>query len=315
MKRNTFHFKEYLSFAILLLSFPALLFSQQKEIPQIGLVLEGGGALGLAHIGVLQVLEEQMVPIDRIGGTSIGGLVGGLFAVGYTPQQLEQIALDMDWEVMMGNAIDRAKAPFAIKNESDRFIFSVSRNGTDVSLEGALVDGTNIYQKIQELCAPALDIRDFEQLDVPFFCIAADLEQEDQVIFDNGYLPDALRSTMSIPVIFNPVNIDGMQLVDGGLFNNFPVREMRDKGADIVIGVRLVAFDTLAETKGLINVIGKTYEVVMDKVRCEYEYDPDIEIDVLLPGLNASDFDRAEDFIKLGRDAAEKNRRAQKITT
>ncbi len=278
--------------------------SQQK--PEIGLVLEGGGALGLAHIGVLQVLEELEVPIDRIGGTSIGGLVGGLHAIGYTPQQLEEIAMDMDWSVMIGNDIDRAKAPFAIKNEGEQFIFSITRDGTDVTLEGALVNGTNIYQKFQELCAPAMDVRDFENFDIPFYCIAADLEWEDQVILDKGYLPDALRATMSIPVVFNAVKMDGMVLVDGGLFNNFPVREMREKGADFVIGVRLIETDTTDGSRGLLDLIGKTYEVVIAKVRCEYEDEPDLYIDVLLPGLSASDFDRAEDLIRLGREAAEK---------
>ncbi len=286
--------------------FPSSIFAQQKEEPVIGLVLEGGGALGLAHIGVLQVLEEMEIPVDRIGGTSIGGLVGGLYAIGYTSGQLEKIVNDMDWSVMIGNNIDRAKAPFAIKNEREQFIFSVTRDGTDVTLEGALIDGTNIYQKFQELCAPALDVRDFENLDIPFYCIAVDLKWEDQVVLDKGYLPDVLRATMSIPVVFNAVKMDDMLLVDGGLLNNFPVREMREKGADFVIGVRLIEMDTTTGSHGLLDLIGKTYEVVITKVRCRYEYDPDLYIDVVLPGLSASDFDRTEDLIRLGREAAEK---------
>ncbi|HFA51082.1 MAG TPA: hypothetical protein ENJ95_18880 [Bacteroidetes bacterium] len=284
---------------------PSRIFSQNTSPPEIGLVLEGGGALGLAHVGVLQVLEELEVPIDRIGGTSMGGLVSGLYAIGYTPAQLEEIVKDMDWSVLMGNDIDRTKAPFAVKSAEKRFIFSAPRNGTKVGLNAALIDGTNIYQKFQELCAPAANIRDFEKLPTPFFCIAADLDFEEQVILDKGYLPDVLRATMSIPLVFNPVRMDGMVLVDGGLLNNFPVREMREKGADIVIGVRLVEVDSAAGGAGLFDVIGQTYEVVMTKVRCEYEYDPDYLINVYLPGLSASDFDKSEEFIKLGRKAAE----------
>ena len=306
MKLNRFTIPITCIVLSVLLTKPSLLFSQNKPPDQIGVVLAGGGALGLAHVGVLQVLEELEIPIDRIAGTSMGGLVGGLYVIGYTPDQLEKIAMDMDWEVMIGNDIDREKSPFAARIEQERFIFSVTRKGTQVGLESALVDGTNIYQKIQELCAPAFEVRDFEKLPTPFFCVAADLEFEDQVVFHRGYLPDVLRASMSIPLVFNPVKMDDMLLVDGGLFNNFPVREMRAKGVDLVIGVRLIEVDSTNGSTGLFDMIGKTYEVVMNKVRCEYEDECDVCIDVLLPGLGASDFDRAGDLIRLGREAAEK---------
>lgn len=290
---------------LFLFFFAPSLLAQETDRPTIGLVLEGGGALGLAHIGVLQVLEEMEIPIDHIGGTSMGGLVGGLYAVGYTPNQLKDIAIDMDWSIMIGNEIDREKAPFSERSQQEKFIFSATREGTQIGLDNALIDGTNIYQKIQELCRPALDIRDFKNLPTPFFCIAADLEFEDQVVFQRGYLPDILRSTMSIPLVFNPVKMDNMLLVDGGLLNNFPVREMRYQGVDQVIGVRLVQVDS-SSSIGLADLIGKTYEVVMQKVRCEYEDECDICIEVLLPGLDASDFEEGEKLIQLGREAAEK---------
>ncbi|MEO1257422.1 MAG: patatin-like phospholipase family protein [Bacteroidota bacterium] len=286
--------------------FPINLFSQSTPPKEIGVVLAGGGALGLAHIGVLQVLEELEIPIDRIGGTSMGGLVGGLYAIGYTSDQLETLALEMDWGVMMGNSIDRKNAPFSARNDQERFIFSALRKGVQIELGAALIDGTNIYQKFQELCAPALDVRDFEKLPIPFYCVAADLEFEDQVVFSRGYLPDVLRATMSIPLVFNPVKIDDMLLVDGGMLNNFPVREMRQKGADLVIGVQIADYDSTSNSTGLINLIGRTYQIVMDKVRCEYEDEPDVLINLSFPDLNPSDFDEAETLIALGREAAEK---------
>ena len=291
---------------LLSLSNPAFLFSQNEKDREIGVVLAGGGALGLAHIGVLQVLEELEIPIDRIGGTSMGGLVGALYATGYTPDQIEKITLDMDWSVIIGNEIDRDKAPFDARNEQERFIFSAERKGTQVALGSALIDGTNIYQKLQELCAPVLDVRDFEKLPVPFYCVAADLEFEDQVVFSHGYLPDVLRATMSIPLVFNPVEMDGMLLVDGGMFNNFPVREMRKKGVDLVIGVKLIEYDSAGTSVGLMDLIGRTYGIVMNKVRCEYEGEPDVLINVYLPDLHANDFDKAEELIRRGRMAAEK---------
>ena len=304
---SLFLFKSFnaLYLLLLILIFPINLFSQNNPPREIGVVLAGGGALGLAHIGVLQVLEELEIPIDRVGGTSMGGLVGGLYAIGYTPGQLETLALEMDWAVMMGNSIDRKKAPFSARSEQERFIFSARRKGTQLELGAALLDGTNIYQKFQELCAPALEIRDFEKLPVPFYCVAADLAFEDQVVFSRGYLPDVLRSTMSIPLVFNPVKMDDMLLVDGGMLNNFPVREMRQKGADLVIGVQLVEYDSATNLTGLFDLVSKTYEIVMKKVRCEYEDEPDILINVPLPNLNASDFDKAADLIAHGRAAAE----------
>lgn len=290
---------------ITVLFLPYLLFSQNKKTPEIGVVLQGGGALGLAHIGVLQVLEELEIPIDRIGGTSMGGLVGGLYAVGYTPAQLEQFAEEMDWSVMIGNDIDRIKAPYSARSEHERFIFSATREGTKVGLDYALIDGTNIYQKMQELCMPALNIRNFENLETPFYCVAADLDFGEQVILDRGYLPDVLRSTMAIPLVFNPVKMDDMLLVDGGMFNNFPANEMREKGADLVIGVRLLGVDSIDQI-GLVDVLGRSFGSVMEKVRCEYEGECDICIDVALPGLNPSDFNKADELIKCGRIAAEK---------
>ena len=292
-------------FTFLLFEPPAL-FSQNKKDDKIGVVLAGGGALGLAHIGVLQVLEELEIPIDRIGGTSMGGLISGLYAVGYTPDQIEGIVMDMDWSVMIGNDIDRDKAPFDTRNKQERFIFSAERKGTQLALGNALIDGTNIYQKLQELCAPVLQVRDFEQLPTPFYCVAADLEFEDQVVFNRGYLPDVLRSTMSIPLVFNPVKMDGMLLVDGGMFNNFPVREMRQKDVDLIIGVRLIEYDSAGTSVGLFDLIGRTYEIVMDKVRCEYEGEPDVLINVYLPDLGANDFEKAKELIRRGRIAADK---------
>ena len=281
--------------------------SAQESEQKVGLVLAGGGALGIAHIGVLQYLEEIGIPIDRIGGTSMGGIIGGLYASGFSATELEQIVLDQDWDNLLSNDLDRRKAPFYVKKNADhRYLISLDQHGTSLTLKEGLVNGINVYQVFQELCFPVSDILDFEYLPIPFYCMAVDLHRGEQVVLDEGYLPDALLSTMSIPGIFNPVIQDSMWLVDGGLLNNFPVQVMKEKGADFVIGVRVNGVDTSSYSKGLLDVLSRSYEVVMTTARQDENPDCDICIDVDLPGLTPADFDEAGRLIELGRNAARK---------
>jgi NTE family protein len=281
--------------------------SAQNQDQKIGLVLAGGAALGLAHIGVLQYLEEMGIPIDRIGGTSMGGIIGGLYASGFTAYELEQIVLAQDWDHLLGNDLDRQKAPFyAKKNADHRFLISLEQHRTTLTPKEGLVNGINIYQVFQELCFPVRDINDFENLSIPFYCMAVDLNRGEQIILDKGYLPDALLATMSIPGIFSPVVQDSMLLVDGGLLNNFPVQIMREKGADLVIGVTVNGLDTSSYSKGLLDVLGRAYEVVMTQARQDKIPECDICIEVDLPGLTVADFEEAKQLIEHGRSAAKK---------
>lgn len=208
-----------------------------EERPRIGLVLSGGGAKGLAHIGVLKVLEEAGIQPDYITGTSMGSIIGGLYAMGYTASELEKIALEQDWDNLIMDKLPRQAMSMSEKHEANRFILNFPLDGmTRISLPRGLVAGQNITALISRLTQPVHHIRDFSRLPIPFECIATDIETGEAVVLRKGLLSDALRASMSIPSMLTPVEVDGRLLVDGGLVRNFPVSDVRKMGADIVIG-------------------------------------------------------------------------------
>jgi len=297
---------------IVLCFFVQFTFAQNPEreaidnTSKIGLVLAGGGALGLAHVGVLEYLEELGVQVDLVGGTSMGGIAGGFYAMGYDIDQLKAIASEQDWDYLLSNEFERKKAPLRLKNERDRYMLTLRREDRTIYLSDALVDGINIYQMFQKLCAPVRDIDDFSQLPIPFYCIAVDLKSGEPIILDKGSLADALLATMAIPGFFQPVIIDDYLLVDGGVLNNFPVKEMRQKGADKVIGVKLIDRNYGQGGKGLSSILSKTYDVVIQNARALYEGDCDLCIEVDVTGFSVSDFDKADSLMARGYEAAVK---------
>lgn len=276
--------------------------------PEIGLVLAGGGALGLAHVGVLEYLEELNVPIDRIGGTSMGGIVSGLYALGYDANALKQVALEFDWDHLLSNDFDRRKAPLATKNYSERYLISLSRAKNQIGFTSALIDGINIYQQFQRLTYPSPINSNFEDMSIPFYCVAVDIKNGKEVVQDSGYLPDALLATMTIPAVFNPIERDSFILIDGGVLNNFPVKEIRRRGAELVIGVKLVTAEEKNEYPGPFEVLGRTYEIVTEEARKQYEGDCDICIEIPLQGYSVADFNKADSLMAIGKRAAERYR-------
>lgn len=231
------------SLLFLLVNIPFCLNSQvnktdsEENRPKIGLILSGGGAKGLAHVGALKVLEEAGIRPDFIGGTSMGSIVGGLYAIGYSADSLEKIARSTDWDRLIGDVVYRRDLTIEEKEDNDRFFISFPIQERKIKIPSGLVNGQNIENYLNKLFAPVYDQRDFDEFDIPFLCIATDIETGEEVIFREGYLPEVLRASMSIPSIFNPIEIDNRLLVDGGLVNNFPVARVRDMGADILIGV------------------------------------------------------------------------------
>lgn len=279
--------------------------AQTTDTTEVGLVLSGGGALGLAHIGVLQYLEELGVGIDRIGGTSMGGIVGGLYAMGYTAEELKSMAGGQNWDYLLSNDLERRQAPLSLKDEPERYLLTLQREKeAQLQLSDALVNGINIYQFLQELCAPVRAVEDFEDLPLPFYCIAVDLNSGEPIVLDKGYMADVLLATMAIPGIFQPVMIDDYLLVDGGVLNNFPVKEMRDKGADLVVGVTFVNEQKKQSNSGFSSILTKTYDVVIQNARSVYEGECDICIEVDISGFSASDFVQVDSLIARGYAAA-----------
>ena len=272
--------------------------------PKIGLVLSGGGAKGFAHIGAIKVLVEAGVPIDYIGGTSMGGIMGGLFALGYHPDSLEKLVKMQNWEAVLSDKILRRNLSMTEKEEDDQYFFSLPFRNKKIILPSGLVAGQSIYNLLSYYASPGRDIQNFDSLYIPFLCIAADIETGESVTLDRGYLPDALRATMAIPSIFPPVLLDGHLLVDGGLFNNFPVEEVLEKGADIIIGID-VTMETQSkdELTSIIEILGQSSRFLRMPLQRKNIEKTDIYIQPHLEEYSTSSFTNADSIILRGERA------------
>ncbi len=302
----------HLKIAILIiffLIFFSFLFAEEQnsERPKIGLVLSGGGAKGIAHIGVLKVLEEAGLEVDFITGTSFGSIIGGLYAIGYSAAELEKIILEQDWDELIFDKISRRNISLNEKDENEKYAVSFPINEGKISLPKGLVAGQKISALIAKLTISVHHIEDFNNLPIPFLCIATDIENGKVVILDEGYLPDAIRASMSIPSAFAPIEIEGQLLVDGGLIRNFPVSDIKKMGADIVIGVDVSApLYTKKELKSLVKIMEQSISfqgsiaTQEERKLCDILISPDID------EYNIMDFEDADSLIFRGERAARK---------
>lgn len=247
----------------LALIFPFMGTSQEAKDtthrPKVALVLSGGGAKGLAHIGVLKVLEKEGIPLDLIVGTSMGSLVGGIYSIGYNATEIEELVKSLNWENTLTDEVPRA---FHSKNDQllkQRYIFSLPFTGhKKLSLPQGLVKGQNVLNIFCDLAGNVPVDADFLKFPIPFACVATNLENGKEVVIKNGFLPTAMYSSMAIPVAFQSSMHNGMLLADGGLVNNFPTDVARKLGADIIIGVDLRSdFFDRKNLQSLDNVVGQ----------------------------------------------------------
>ncbi|MGE5943759.1 MAG: patatin-like phospholipase family protein, partial [Flavobacteriales bacterium] len=214
-------------------------FSQETEKKDIkvGLVLSGGGAKGLAHIGVLKVIDSLGVKIDYIAGTSMGAIVGALYASGYSGKQIDSIFNDVDFDDILNDNLPRAAKTFYERDNNEKYAFTLPFNNFKIKLPSALSRGQNTYGLLSKLTLHVNTINDFSELPIPFFCIATNIETGKAVMLDEGNLSQAVMASGAFPSLFQPVIIDDQVLIDGGVVNNYPIDELRNKGMDIIIGV------------------------------------------------------------------------------
>jgi NTE family protein len=295
-------------FSLFILLLPATLLAQKKEErPKVGVVLSGGGAKGFAHIGALKVLMEAGVPIDYIGGTSMGGIVGGLFALGYTPEALEQLVLRQDWQKVLSDEISRRNLSMKEKEVHEKYFFSLPIIDSKIRLPLGLVSGQSVFNILSNYGSPGYKYADFNDFPIPFLCIAADIETGESVILNDGHLPLALRATMAIPTVFSPIEIDGRLLVDGGLVNNFPVKEVKDMGADIIIGVDVQSkLHTKEELNSFVRILDQSSAFLRRPLYDKAKEMTDYYIKPDLAGFGVSSFTSADTIIKCGETAAQK---------
>lgn len=221
-----------------------------KARPKVGLVLSGGGAKGAAHIGVLKYIEEAGIPIDYIAGTSMGSIIGGMYAIGYSSDEILEIISSVDWDRLISDQVERRHISYTSKSESRNQVITVPFSvGTDRqelqsrsfknSLPTGIVTGDNLINLFNSLSVGYADPVDFNDLPVPFLCIATNVMNGEADILDKGIFSKSLRASMAIPILFDPVKIDETLYADGGLLNNFPAEQCRAMGADYVIGVSM----------------------------------------------------------------------------
>ena len=222
--------------SVVVISIMTAITSAASSRQTVGLVLSGGGAKGAAHIGVLKALEEEGIPIDYIAGTSMGAIIGGLYSIGYSPNQLDTLIRTQDWELLLSDLSSRKRQTLQEREESSRYLITFSLEQGKQPIPDGLVRGRNLATLLSRLTIGYHDSISFDSLPIPFACVATNLTDGKEIVIRQGKLHTAIRSSMSIPGIFSPVRTDSMVLVDGGLTNNYPVDVVRQMGADIVIG-------------------------------------------------------------------------------
>ncbi len=276
--------------------------------PRIGLALSGGGARGIAHVGVLKVLEELRVPVHCITGTSMGAIVGGTYAAGRPPQEMEKEVLAADWNSIFRDAPPRKEIAVRRKIDDYKTLFKPEFGVKDgLALPKGLIAGVSIESFFRELATPAFGIGDFDKLPIPFRAMATDIETGESVVLARGSLAQAMRASMSVPGAIAPVEIDGRLLVDGGIANNLPINQARKLCGDVIIAVNISTpplkrdelTSALSVTSQLINFLGK--QTVDDQIRSLGPNDVLIAPD--LGDISAGSFERSKDAIKIGEEA------------
>lgn len=229
---------------LLIIALSLLLPAAMADRKRVGLVLGGGGAKGVAHIGVLKVLEEAGIPIDYIAGTSMGAIVGGLYSIGYNATEIDSMVRAQDWSMLLSDRVKRSSLTFPEKKNSERYVLSLpfGKGKREPSIQG-MIKGQNLQTLFSNLTIGYHDSVDFNRLKIPFACVAVDVVDGKEYVFHDGSLSLAMRASMAIPAVFAPVRIDSMVLVDGGIRNNYPADVVKEMGADIIIGVDLGTSD------------------------------------------------------------------------
>ncbi len=277
----------------------------QSERPKVGLVLSGGGAKGIAHVGILKIIEELNIPIDYITGTSMGSIIGGLYAYGYSAAELDSILRAADWDVLLSDKAIRADISLTEKRTADQYVLTLPFNRKSSLIPFGILKGQHINNLFYTLTGNTYTLNSFDELQIPFRCIATDVLSGQAVVLKEGNLAEAMRASMAIPGVFNPVEKDSMILVDGGLVDNFPVDEIIKMGAQYIIGVD-VGFQYRDKTtmKNMADVLASSLfmhtksDIARNKDSCKILVMPD------LTGYGTASFGATDSLLARGEAAA-----------
>lgn len=308
--------KKWILICIAIFSF--LTATAQKEQPKkqdlkVGLVLSGGGAKGLAHIGVLKIIDSLGIRVDYVGGTSMGAIIGSLYASGYTGNQIDSIFKKTDFERLIQDELPRSAKTFYEKEDAERYAITLPFDNFKVSFPSSISKGQNVYNKLAQLLMHVNHIDDFSKLPIPFLCVASDIEKGEQVVLEKGYLPEAITASGAFPSLFEPIPIKKRLLIDGGVTNNYPVDEVLAKKVDVIIGIDvqdgLYERDKLNSAVAILNQINnfRTINAMKDK-----NEKTDVYIRPDIVGFSVISFDRGRELITRGEVAGRKEIEALK---
>ena len=294
-----------------LLLFVSLLFltqislGQENPRPKVGLVLSGGGAKGLAHIGVLKVIDSLGIKVDYIAGTSMGAIVGGLYASGYNAEQLDSIFSKIDVDALLQDYTPRESKSFYEKRNDEIYALTLPFNKFKLGLPSGLSKGLYNFNLISSLTQQVSHIRDFDELPIPFLCIATDAETGEKVVLDSGILAQNMIASGALPTLYSPVEMNGRLLIDGGVIDNYPVEELKARGLDIIIGVDVQdGLKTREELKGVTSVLAQINNFSMIEKMEGKQKATDIYIKPDIKGYTVVDFEKGNEIIAKGKEKA-----------
>jgi NTE family protein len=288
----------------LLLCFCFLLLSANylwAQRPKVGLVLSGGGAKGIAHIGVLKAIDSAGLKIDYVTGTSMGSIIGAMYATGYSGNQIEKITKDLNWDELLSGKPIYEHVSIDEKDEYGQYSVEIGVKDRKPQFATGLIDSQELWLILNRMFLPVYNIKDFSKFSIPFKCIAVDLSNGRPVVLSKGDIVTAVRSSMAIPSVFTAVDYENTKLVDGGIVRNFPVKDIKEMGADIVIGVNL--FTGLPDISKLNNVLDVFYQItqyrdaddlVEEKKLCNLVIEPPLE------KYSAGSFDATDSIMDIG---------------
>lgn len=292
---------------ILLFFFVCAINAQQQssEDVKVGLVLSGGGAKGLAHIGALKIIDSLGVRIDYVAGTSMGSIIGSLYASGYSGKQIDSIFKKVNFDDVISDNLPRAAKTFYERDNAEKYAVTLPFEKFKIKLPSGLSSGQNNYNLLSKLTLHVCDIDDFSKLPIPFFCIATNIETGEEVILDKGNLAQAITASSAFPSLFKPVIIDDQILIDGGVVNNYPVDELKAKGIDIIIGVDVQ--DSLASRKNLTSAPDILFQINNFRTIKEMKIKSkktDVYIKPNIVDFNVISFNEGDKIVKNGEAAA-----------
>ncbi len=280
---------------------------QNHNHKKLGVVLSGGGAKGLAHIGVLKLIEEAGIKIDYIGGTSMGAIIGGLYAAGYNAHQLDSIFQQTDYEAIVRDFMPRIAKNFYQKENDERYAFTLPYKNFKLTVPSSLSKGLYNYNLINRLTYHVKDISNFNELPIPFLCVATNIETGQEVVLREGNLTQAVLASGAFPTLYAPVEINEHYLVDGGVLNNFPAKHVKNMGADIIIGIDVQ--DGLRKREDLQEATRILVQISNMQVKEQTKYNiayTDIYIQPDIDGFSVISFDKGKDIIRKGEEAGQK---------